>query len=421
MRTIYMLGILVLLAIALPAAPAHAGGVVTVCDEAHLLAALAGGGTVTFACSGTIVLTATITIAADTAVDGSGQSVTISGNNLVRVFAVNSGVTLSLDRLTVANGHSYSDGGAGIANSGGTVIVNNSVLFNNFDASMYSSMGGGISNSGGTVIASNSIFSNNRTSWEGGGIGNSVGTVTVSNCLFVGNSAMDGGAIATDGGTVEVSRSAFSGNLAYGWGGGIWNYHAGVTVVDSTFVDNNAEYGGGVGTSWDAILSVTNSSFFQNNADDYSGGIFNGGTGTISNCTFNNNGASYAGGGITNGSGSMLTLRNTIIANSPTGGNCYGVLIDGGGNLSYPDTTCPGINADPMLGPLQDNGGPTRTMALRAGSAAIDAADDAICAADPVNNRDQRGIARPQGPHCDIGAVEQVSIKSIWLPAVQAR
>jgi hypothetical protein len=420
MRTIYILIVLVLLAVAVPAAPAQAGGVVTVCDEAHLLTALAGGGTVTFTCSGTIVLTATITIAADTAVDGSGQSVTISGNNLVRVFAVNSGVTLSLDRLTVANGHSYSDGGAGIANSGGTVIVNNSVLFNNFDASMYSSMGGGISNSGGTVIASNSIFSNNRTSWEGGGIGNSVGTVTVSNCLFVGNSAMDGGAIATDGGTVEVSRSAFSGNLAYGWGGGIWNYYAGVTVVDSTFVDNNAEYGGGVGTSWDAILSVTNSSFFQNNADDYSGGIFNGGTGTISNCTFNNNGASYAGGGITNGSGSMLTLRNTIIANSPTGGNCYGVLIDGGGNLSYPDTTCPGINADPMLGPLQDNGGPTRTMALRAGSAAIDAADDAICAADPVNNRDQRGIARPQGPHCDIGAVEQVSIKSIWLPAVQA-
>jgi hypothetical protein len=72
MRTIYILGILVLLALAVPAAPAHAGGVVSVCDEAHLLAALAGGGMVTFACSGTITLTNTTTIAADTTIDGSG-------------------------------------------------------------------------------------------------------------------------------------------------------------------------------------------------------------------------------------------------------------------------------------------------------------------------------------------------------------
>jgi hypothetical protein len=104
-----------------------------------------------------------------------------------------------------------------------------------------------------------------------------------------------------------------------------------------------------------------------------------------------------------------VTLMNTIVANSPAGGNCAGPYItDGGGNLSFPDTTCPGINADPMLGPLQDNGGPTETMALGEGSAAIDAADDAICAAPPVNNLDQRGVTRPQGLHCDIGAVEQV-------------
>ena len=101
-----------------------------------------------------------------------------------------------------------------------------------------------------------------------------------------------------------------------------------------------------------------------------------------------------------------MTLKNTIVANSPTGGNCSGTITDGGGNLSYPDTTCPGINSDPKLGPLQDNGGPTQTMALLPGSAAIDAANDAICAAPPVNNLDQRGIARPQGPHCDIGAYE---------------
>ena len=68
----------------------------------------------------------------------------------------------------------------------------------------------------------------------------------------------------------------------------------------------------------------------------------------------------------------------------------------------------PGINGNPVLGPLQNNGGPTQTMARGAGSAARDAANDAICAAPPVDNLDQRGIARPQGPHCDIGAVEQI-------------
>ena len=62
-------------------------------DEGHLLTALSGGGTVTFSCSGTITLTAEITIAADTILDGSGQAVTISGNHAVRVFAVNEGVT----------------------------------------------------------------------------------------------------------------------------------------------------------------------------------------------------------------------------------------------------------------------------------------------------------------------------------------
>ena len=84
-----------------------------------------------------------------------------------------------------------------------------------------------------------------------------------------------------------------------------------------------------------------------------------------------------------------------------------GTVIDGGGNLSYPDATCPGINSNPLLGPLQNNGGPTQTMNLGSGSAAIDAANDVTCAAPPVNNRDQRGIARPQGPHCDIGSVEE--------------
>lgn len=114
-------------------------------------------------------------------------------------------------------------------------------------------------------------------------------------------------------------------------------------------------------------------------------------------------------------------LQNTIVANNLTGGNCSGIVTDGGGNLNYPDTTCPGINADPKLGPLQNNLGPTETMALLPGSAAIDAGNDAVCAAAPVNNLDQRDITRPPGAHCDIGAVEQLPIRKTWLPTILVR
>jgi hypothetical protein len=102
---------------------------------------------------------------------------------------------------------------------------------------------------------------------------------------------------------------------------------------------------------------------------------------------------------------SSATLRNTIVANSPSGGNCAGVISDGGGNLQYPGTDCGGTitSADPLLDPagLQDNGGPTETIALQVGSPAIDAAASANCPAE-----DQRGLDRPQGAACDDGAWE---------------
>jgi hypothetical protein len=124
MRTKHLITILVLLAAGLLPSPAHAGGVVAVCDEAHLLAALAGGGTVTFACSGTITLSNTITIAADTTIDGSGQEITISGNDAVRVFTVNAGATLNLNKLTVAHGSSPYDTGGGVSNDGTLNLTN---------------------------------------------------------------------------------------------------------------------------------------------------------------------------------------------------------------------------------------------------------------------------------------------------------
>jgi hypothetical protein len=75
-------------------------------------------------------------------------------------------------------------------------------------------------------------------------------------------------------------------------------------------------------------------------------------------------------------------------------------------------------SANINLGPLQDNGGPTETHALLFGSDALDMGDNAICAAAPVNNVDQRGMARPQGPGCDIGAYEAAPFEVRTLTAV---
>ena len=204
------------------------------------------------------------------------------------------------------------------------------------------------------LAVSNSTFSGNSAGYSGGGIENT-GRLNVSNSTFSGNSAGNSGGGINNSGTVNVSNSTFSGNITAGSGGGICS-------------------------SDSSTLTVNNSTIASNSASE-GGGIYSAGT---------------------------VILKNTIVANSTTGSNCYGTVTDGGGNLSYPDIACPGINADPVLGPLQINGGQTETLALGPGSAALDAGDDAICAAPPVNNLDQRGVVRPRGSHCDIGAVEQI-------------
>jgi predicted outer membrane repeat protein len=473
MRPKHLVAILVLLALTLPISPVHAGGIISICDQAHTLAALAGGGTVTFSCSGTITLTNTVTIAANTTIDGSGQNVTIRGNHAIRPFLVNSGSTLNLNRLAVANGMSGGSG-SGIINFG-TLTLNKSIFFG--DVSIYTE-GTLIANdstfsdngyataivNAGTAGISNDTFSANSAPFShGGGIYNS-GTLTVSNSTFLNNSARDGGGGICNLGTLTVNNSAFSGNTTGSRnGGGIYNSGT-LTVSNTTFSNNSASYGGAIYSEGSSIarttLTVSSSTFFGNSAVHsspdgtmgYGGGIYNAeGMLTVNNSTFVGNSADAGGGGIFNvgalyspatvsnstfagnsaavgggirqfggGGGGAAMLKNTIIANSPTGGNCSGGITDGGGNLSYPDTTCPGINSDPVLGTLRDNRGPTHTMALLSGSAALDAANDALCAAPPVNNLDQRGYPRPSGAHCDIGAYELFQPTNyVYLPIIR--
>src|SRR6185503_16337346 len=129
-----------------------------------------------------------------------------------------------------------------------------------------------------------------------------------------------------------------------------------------TFSNNSAIEGGAISNS--GTMTVTNSTLFSNNGVE-GGAINNFGSMQITHSTLANNTASSAGGGIFNPG--TLTLKNSIVASS-LGGNCSGTTTNGGGNLSYPDTTCPGVNGDPKLTGLANNGGTTQTMALQAGS-----------------------------------------------------
>src|ERR1035438_8665037 len=99
---------------------ARAGGTVTSCTESSLRAAMAGGGTVTFACDGTITLANTISNSLNTVIDGSGHQITISGGNAVRVFYVATNVSFTVINLTIANGQSTD--GAGVFNNGGALV-----------------------------------------------------------------------------------------------------------------------------------------------------------------------------------------------------------------------------------------------------------------------------------------------------------
>jgi len=382
-----ILFIALLFVIAMACTPiVRAAGVVSSCDETSLLSAISGGGTVTFTCSGTITLTATITFSSNTTVDGAGQNVILSAvfppTPLSEPdFFVSAGVSLELENVTIHgfNGAIYNNSGIGTITNYGTLTVTGCTFDHNSEIT-----GGAIANHG-TLIVTSSTFANNHA-FLGAGIYNA------------------------DQATLAVTRSNFYSNGdSSTHGGGIYNSSQSTsTVSNSTFDFNYSSYGGGIFNAG-GTLNVANSTFFTNVAYAAGGGIANSGTMTVTNSTFDLNfGSSINSGNMT------LTLRNTIVANS-FGFNCFvgSHPIDGGGNLDT-DGTCVGtISPDPLLGPLQNNGGPTPTMAISMASPAFGGANPANC---PLT--DQRGVLRPQFQACDIGAFEFDTANSL-LTAVR--
>jgi hypothetical protein len=353
---------------------ARSGGVVTNCTETTLRAAMAGGGSVTFVCDGTITLGSTITNVSDITLDGSGHQVSISGNSAVRVFLVNTNVRFAVVNLAITGGMSL--GGSAILNLGGTVNLagvtfssNTATLFVFNDVLSPKASGGAIFNRGGTVNATNCLFAGNTaltpfpsgseppdTFVYGGAIRNEAGSVNLYSCRFTGNRASGassapgpgpitngypatGGAIHNSG-TVTMDLCTFTGNSATGGdGGGMFYLHPGYWGGGGS--------GGGIFN--DGSLTIDRSSFIANTAK---GGLGGGGgsgdrTGTMNG--FPGGGGGSACGGAIYSSASLWVARSTFASNVVTagaggyGGSGY-FYIDVGGNGA------PGANGGSALG-----------------------------------------------------------------------
>ena len=298
-----------------------------------------------------------------------------------------------------------------------------------------SGLGGAVRIASGSLVVSSTTFSNNlawggyryRSGTPGEGHGGAIcndGSVLIDKCTFLRNQATAGASGYGKGGAFfgngmdVISSSTFVSNSAVGGDG--WS-----SSVIFPMAPGLPGSGGAIYAS--AALRVTNSTFFGNTSrgglgsfdvggTGAGGGIWCGAGGFVVNTTMAGNsamgGPSNAGpsqsgpsfGGAVYSTSGLLSLGNTILSESTSGGNCSGQLIDLGGNLSS-DVSCnfptSANNSETMLGSLGDYGGPTMTMALLEGSPAIDGGVDGI-----ASTVDQRGRARPVGAHVDSGAFE---------------
>ena len=229
--------------------------------------------------------------------------------------------------------------------------------------------------------------------------------------------------------TVSVSGTVLDGGgLLTISGGGVQRVFIVDPGVTATFqnltIANGADATGGGGILNNGTLTIRNSTFSGNSTTFFGGGILNGGTLTISNSTFSGNSAATLGGGIYQ-NGGTVTLKNTIVANSTSGDNCSAAIADGGNNLDSANTcgftVNAKINTNPNLGALT---GSPAYFPLNTGSAAIDAGDNAICAAAPVSNASQNGVTRPVDGDsngtatCDIGSYEAPAADTTPVPTL---
>ena len=350
--------------------------------------------TISFAVTGTITLTSSqLVVNKSVTISGPGADMlSVNGNATHRVFLIQPfplgcpAITVSISNLTITNGSEPSDTGGGIRNLLSDLTLSDCAVSNNVGQ-------------------------------EGGGIGNVSGTceahLTVNNSTIIGNSARRGGGIFNynsdsqgGGATLNINNSTISGNSAQD-GAGIYNIartrrngssSATATISNSTISGNTAtsSFGGGIYT------------------EGNSGGIFFGiARLTVTNSTISGNSATLLGNGIY-ATGTTVTIGQTILKTGSSGQNIYrnaGTVTslgynlssdNAGGLLNGPDDQ---INTDPLLGPLQNNGGPTFTHVLLPGSPAIDRGNPSFTAPPDYDQR-ECPFVRVFNGRIDVGSFE---------------
>jgi uncharacterized repeat protein (TIGR01451 family) len=381
--------------------------------------------------------------------NGAGAATTIiDAAGIDRVIDIIGVDPVSISGVTLRNGNAGTDftGGGGVHVTSGpgtdayTTTFTDCIITGNTAVN-----GGGINNDdtqNNSLMLVRTTVSNNTASTDGAGIvhgPNGTGSLTLTDCIVRDNKAgrENGGILAAAGlpSDLTITGSTISGNSAPGGtGGGITWFGSAFVLTNSTVSGNTAGTdGGGILTSGGNV-TMTNCTISGNSAGRDGGGIVSFNTGSLSgpytltnmtitgNVADGDNNGTGNGGGIFNVSPGIISLANTIVAgNNDRGGqapDCSGTITSLGHNLIQSTTGCTITGdtsgnitgQDARLGPLVDNGGPTSTHALLAGSPAIDAAS-----ATGAPATDQRGVSRPQGNGFDIGAFE---LRSAAPPAV---
>jgi CSLREA domain-containing protein len=376
----------------------------------------AGGGFVVDQ-TGTLTLTNSLVVS-NTAASGGGLKVmgalrmsnsVVQGNQGGGIS--NEGGALTLNQVDVIG----NTGGYGVSNSGGSLAFNTGLVAGNQ---------GGIYNANN--VSGTSLFNLTILNNTGSGVYNTGGlfavVLTLRQSQVMSNTAAVGAGVYNEGSgaTMTIYQTRLAYNVASSSGGGAWNWGS-MSIISSTIDHNRASNGAGLRHN-KGNLALTNATLSFNTASNNGGGLYSDSetSALLTNVTVDSNhtnGAPATGGNLYLDNTS-LSLKNTIVSNGGPEGNCGFNLpaslnsvdhnLDSGTTCGFA-ATGDITNTDPLLGPLQDNGGSTPTQALLSNSPAIDQGTNSGC---PIT--DQRGLHRPQGSSCDIGAYESSASTTLY-------
>jgi len=339
--------------------------------------------------------------------------------------------SLVIENSTISNNKADRAGGGLSASDGNVDIQIQGCTFSQNQVTGFTSGGGAIVTMTANLNVTGSTISGNSAPSAGGIYARTTTTHLTDSTISTNTALLNAGGIYSTG-ALTITRSTVNGNMSASRAGGVYGPSGTVTIIDSTISGNSTNSGAGV---YAMTSDITNTTISGNTATSRGGALVNLGTATIrfSTITANTSGAGTPGAVVATGGGAnpFTKVYSSIIAANTNADVTFlgatNTFVSLGYNLIGSGTALPKFNqpgdqtgiANPMLGPLANNGGPTKTHEVLAGSPAIDAGDPAAIAGDAgVPLSDQRGGAYVRvydgggapGGRIDIGAFERQTL-----------